>query len=80
MLNVITELQLDADPYTIKLKYNDRKSVKIDFRPIIAQGGVMSALNNAAFFKKVAIGHRGRFIQWPNDLEFCADALRVNYS
>jgi len=80
MLNVITDLYFDTDPYTVKLIYSDGKHIKIDFKPIIAQGGVMSVLGDVAFFKSVVIGHRGRFIQWPNDLEFCADALRIKHA
>ena len=29
----------------------------------------------AGFFSQAAIGKRGRYIQWPGELDFCADAL-----
>ncbi len=80
MFNTITDLHIESDSFTLELKYSDGGCVKVDFKPIIDKGGVMAALNNVDFFKRVSIGRRGRFIQWPNDLEFCADALRIKYS
>jgi|APSaa5957512622_1039677.scaffolds.fasta_scaffold69821_2 hypothetical protein len=80
MFNTISDLHIDSDSFSIELEYSDGEHVKVNFQPIINKGGVMSALDDVTFFKKVSIDDRGRFIQWPNDLEFCADAFRIKYS
>ncbi|MCH7523150.1 MAG: DUF2442 domain-containing protein [Chloroflexi bacterium] len=33
------------------------------------------SLANPEFFSKVSVGEDGRFIQWPSEIDFCADAL-----
>ncbi|MCP4295140.1 MAG: DUF2442 domain-containing protein [Proteobacteria bacterium] len=79
MLETITSIQTDYKHKIIVLEYNDGQIVKVDFKPIIEKGGVMSILHDSDVFKKVSIGPNGRYLQWPDDIEFCADALRQKY-
>lgn len=57
------------------LYYSDGERVVVDFKPVIARGGVFARLADPAFFAQVAVGERGRYIEWPGSLDFCADAL-----
>jgi hypothetical protein len=59
----------------LRLTYADGSTVDIDFTSLIQQGGVYAPLADPAFFAQVRIGAGGRFIEWPNGLDFCADAL-----
>jgi hypothetical protein len=37
--------------------------------------GVFAALENPAVFTRVTVGERGRSLEWPGEIDFCADAL-----
>jgi Protein of unknown function (DUF2442) len=63
------------DDYKLRLFYTNDSSIVVDFNPIIQQGGVLAKLANPEFFAQVSIGEKGRYIQWPGEIEFCADAL-----
>lgn len=43
--------------------------------PLVARGGIFVPLADPAFFAQVELDASGRFIRWPGDLDFCADAL-----
>ena len=74
MLPTILEISPQSD-FILKFTYDNAEVVMIDFKPIIAEGGVCAPLANAQFFAQVSLGSRGRFIQWPGEIDFCADAL-----
>ncbi|HET6880508.1 MAG TPA: DUF2442 domain-containing protein [Pirellulales bacterium] len=57
------------------LQYADGEEVLIDFRPVTERGGVFTSLAEPEFFAQVRIGDGGRYIEWPGNLDFCADAL-----
>ena len=61
--------------YKLRLTYADGETIVVDFTPVIQRGGVFAPLSDPAFFSQVSIGERGRYIQWPGELDFCADAL-----
>ena len=61
--------------YKLRLIYSAGETIVVDFTPIIQRGGVFAPLSDPAFFSQVSIGERGRYIQWPGELDFCADAL-----
>ena len=61
--------------YKVSLIYSDGESVIVEFEPLIAMGGVYSALSDPGYFAQVSVGEHGRYIQWPGELNFCADAL-----
>lgn len=64
-----------APNYKLRLTYADGETIVVDFTPVIQRGGVFAPLSDPAFFLQVSIGERGRYIQWPGELDFCADAL-----
>lgn len=75
MLKTIRQASVRPN-YKVRLRYSDGKTVVVDFSPLIKKGGVFKALSNPKVFARVSIGDRGRFIEWPGHIDFCADALR----
>lgn len=61
--------------YRLRLFYSNGTVIVIDFSPIIERGGVFSRLSDPAFFSQVQLSEDGRSIEWPGELDFCADAL-----
>jgi hypothetical protein len=74
MFHTIRSVTPEAD-YKLCLTYADGETVVVDFTPVIQRGGVFARLGDPTFFSQVSIGERGRYIQWPGELDFCADAL-----
>lgn len=64
--------------FLLELNYSDGEVVVADFKPIIAKGGVFSVLADQQFFNQVRLGEQGRYIEWPDELDFCADSFRIN--
>ncbi len=59
----------------LQLIYTNGDQISVDFNSLIQCGGIYAPLADQTYFTQVTIGEKGRFIQWPNELEFCADAL-----
>lgn len=74
MLRTIRQVTLEPN-YALRLSYDDGQVVVVNFKPVVRRGGVFAALGDPHFFSQVSIGEGGRYIQWPGDLDFCADAL-----
>jgi len=64
--------------YRLRLVFNDRRVFVCDLKPVIEQGGVFASLEDERFFSEVKIRGRGRYLEWPGGIDFCADALRVD--
>ncbi len=77
MLNQISQITVLKNS-RLGLVYRDGAVVIVDFAPVAAAGGVFTPLADPGFFSQVQLGPRGRFIVWPDDLDFCADALRLD--
>ena len=75
------------DPYIIAVKvipnhrlaieFNDGVTVTKDLSPLIARGNLYADLEDEKFVWQFQISHQGYALLWPNGLEFCADALRL---
>ena len=63
--------------HNISVLYKDGGQFIIDMTPLILRGGVFAHLKDPEFFRKVTIGPQGRSLCWPDELDFCADALRL---
>jgi hypothetical protein len=73
-MRTITKIQV-LSAYKIGLTFSNGKSVQIDFSKKIELNTATSPLADAAFFKRVKITRGGRAIEWPGEIDFCADAL-----
>lgn len=74
MLRTIRSVSLEPNSQ-LRLTYADGETIVVNFLPVIQRGGVFAPLSDPEFFSQVCIGERGRYIQWPGELDFCADAL-----
>jgi hypothetical protein len=54
-------------PGVLKVTWDDDYAAVVDLRPIIARGGQLTYLQNAANFAKVKLGEYGRSIGWVNE-------------
>lgn len=75
MFNAICSIAPQPD-YRLRLTYSDGETVTADFTSVVQQGGIFAPLADPAFFAQASLDERGRVVQWPGELEFCADALR----
>lgn len=73
--NIITSATPDARTLTVRLIWRTGAVTVKDMRPIIAGGGVFAALADPAVFSQVRVGERGRSLEWPDEVDLCADAL-----
>ena len=61
--------------HLLELVYEQGETVEVDLGPLIAAGGVWAALSAPADFARVKVGPDGRYVEWPGELDLCADAL-----
>ena len=66
-----------AHRYVVELEFEDGSRVAVDFSEYIRPGTVTGALADPAVFSAVRVGPRGRSLEWPGEVDFCADALRL---
>ena len=74
MLHTIRNANV-CDDRQVEIVFDDGTAAVVDFAPVIARGGVFAALTNQDVFSRVTIGEGGRSLEWPGELDFCADAL-----
>lgn len=74
MFKVIEEVTPLSDT-RIHLRFSDGTAGEVDLADTLQRGGVFSALAERPVFEGVAIGEGGRYIVFPNGVDFCADAL-----
>src|ERR1035437_1566638 len=72
--NIITGAVADPKTRTVTVTWaNDEMSVN-RFDHLVGKG-VFAAFADPAFFVQVSVGERGRSLEWPGEIDFCADAL-----
>ena len=72
--NIITAAVPDPATHTVTLTWANGEATVSSFRHLVGKG-VFTALVDPAFFAKVRVGEGGRTLEWPGELDFCADAL-----
>jgi hypothetical protein len=72
--NIITSASADAGAYTVALSWANGATTVSRFAHLVGKG-VFRAFADPAFFAQVRIGENGRSLEWPDELDFCADAL-----
>lgn len=63
--------------HKLRLSFEDGGAGVVDLAAIVQQGGVFTPLRDVKAFSQVSIGERGRSLQWPGEIDLCADALRL---
>ena len=64
----------------IDLTFADGVEGVIDISENIGRGGVFAPLKKTQLFEQVRITERGRAIEWPGQVDMCADALYLRIS
>jgi hypothetical protein len=67
---------VDPDPATMSavLHWQNGATTVASFRHLAGKG-VFAAFNDPGFFAQARVGARGRSLEWPGEIDFCADAL-----
>jgi hypothetical protein len=74
MLHVIQCVE-PAEGHLLHLTFSDGRKGVVDLSDLIATGGVFAALEDGDTFASVRVAESGRWIEWPNGVDLCADAL-----
>lgn len=72
--NIITGAAADPKAHTVALSWANGEKTVSSFAHLVGKG-IFAAFADPAFFAQVRIGEGGRSLEWPGDLDFCADAL-----
>jgi hypothetical protein len=64
-----------APGHVLRLTFADGGTHDVDLAPLVRRGGVFAALRDEVHFAEVRIAERGRSVEWPGDVDLCADAL-----
>jgi len=72
--NIITAAEPHSENGSVTLTWANGATTENSFRHLIGKG-IFAPLADPAFFAQVRIGEGGRSLEWPGELDFCADAL-----
>jgi hypothetical protein len=72
--NVITRAVADPGTHRVILTWANGATTVNHFDRLVGKG-VLAALADPLLFAQVRIGERGRSLEWPGEIDFCADAL-----
>ncbi len=72
--NIIVTAVADPDTHAVALTWANGATTVSRFRHLVGRG-VFAAFTNPAFFAQTRVGERGRSLDWPGEIDFCADAL-----
>ena len=65
-----------VDQYRLELRFEDGVVGVVDFDGwLIGSGGMMEALADREFFRRVSLDVEAGTIQWPNGVDLCPDVL-----
>jgi Protein of unknown function (DUF2442) len=72
--NIIVKAVPDPATYSVKVTWANGETTVNRFDHLVDKG-VFAALTYPSIFARVRIGERGRGLEWPGEIDFCADAL-----
>ena len=72
--NIIVAAVPDPETYSVTVTWANGETTISGFRHLVGKG-VFTALADPAVFAQVRVGERGRSLEWPGEIDFCADAL-----
>lgn len=71
---VIESVSVEPGP-SIMVRFADGAAGSVSLAPLIARGGVFRALEDRSLLEQVEVAEHGRYIEWPGEIDLCADAL-----
>jgi hypothetical protein len=63
------------DDLRIEVTWEDGEISVLPLRETVAKGGLFQPLGNPELFAKVEVGDGGRWLEWPGEVDICADDL-----
>ena len=72
--NIITGAVADPDAHTVTVTWANGDTTINHFAHLVGKG-VFAAFADPDFFARVGVGERGRSLEWPGEIDLCADAL-----
>ena len=72
--NIITAAIADPKSHRVVLTWANGETTTNSFAHLVGKG-VFTAFADPSFFSQVRVGEGGRSLEWPGELDFCADAL-----
>jgi uncharacterized protein DUF2442 len=72
--NIITTAVADPKTYTVTVAWANGETTINRFGHLVGRG-VFAAIADPAVFFQVRVGERGRSLEWPGEIDFCADSL-----
>jgi hypothetical protein len=69
--NIITAAIADPRSHRVVLNWANGETTTAH----LVGKGVFTAFSDPSFFSQVRVGEGGRSLEWPGELDFCADAL-----
>ena len=72
--NIIITATADPSTRTVTLTWANGATTVNGFAHLAGKG-VFAPLADPVFFAQVRVGTRGRSLEWPDEIDFCADAL-----
>ncbi len=74
MLAVIQSVSVEPD-CALRLTFADGVTGVVKLGRGIHREGVFRQLTDPTVFQQVKVGDRGRYLEWPGEIDLCADAL-----
>ncbi|HZK91801.1 MAG TPA: DUF2442 domain-containing protein [Stellaceae bacterium] len=71
---IIVAAATDPSAYTVLLTWANGAQTNHKFGNKMGRG-VFAAFADPAFFAQARVGEHGRSLEWPNEIDLCADAL-----
>ena len=75
---LITKTEPLSD-YVVNITFDDGKIMKFDLKPFFHEKSVFNPLQNFELFNQVKMSRNGRSLEFPMNLDFCADSLWLKY-
>jgi hypothetical protein len=72
--NVIVAAEPDPKTCTVAVTWANGETTVNSFAHLAGKG-VFAAFSDPALFAQARVGERGRSLEWPGEIDFCADAL-----
>jgi len=63
------------DNLALEITWQDGEVSVVSLRETVAKGGVFAPLHDPKIFAKIELGKGGRWIQWLDEVDICADDL-----
>ncbi len=72
--NIIVGVLPDPESLSVTLRWGNGATTVASLRHLAGKG-VFVGFDDPAFFARAAVGERGRSLEWPGEIDLCADAL-----